>query len=111
MVDLVNDRLVPVWINIRTSPIPNVPAIDESLGSVKLDETRRVAGGFSQGFFVRSLVLSHDVRFLLNPQANDDPMRTFQVKGHFPYAQVKTDDYLPMLNDALARTGGARPGY
>ncbi len=108
MIRLVNARFVPVWINIRKSPVPDLRPVDEAIGGVKLDAERRVAAGFSQGFFVRSLVIDSELRFLLNPQPSDDPMRTFNVKGHFPYAQVKAQDYLPMLQVALERSRGPR---
>ncbi len=110
MIDLVNARFVPVWVNIRKSRVPDVRAIDPAITGIKLDEDRKVSGGFSQGFFVRTLVLSANGRFLLNPQANDDPLGTHAAKGHFPYGQVKARDYLPMLNQALGRAEGIRWG-
>ncbi len=111
MIDLVNARFVPVWINIRKAPVPDMRAIDPAIRGIELDQHRNVTGGFNQGFFVRSLVLSANGRFLLNPQANDDPLGTHAAKGHFPYGQIKACDYLPMLNQALGRAEGIRWGY
>lgn len=93
MIDLVGDEFVPVWVNIRTTPVPDLPCMEEILNGVQLDETRRVAGGWSRKFFLRSVVLASDGVTLLNRQ----PPATFA------YAQVKADDYLRILEESLTR--------
>ena len=100
MIDRVNERFVPVWINTREEPIPDRRAMDAAIAGIELDERRRVPGGFSQGFFLRSVVLSPDGGTLLNPQDKPNLGHLFS-QGYFPYAQVKADDYLAMLERSL----------
>ena len=102
MIHLVNERFVPVWIDIREEPIPDLPAIDRAVEGIELDGRRRVPDGFSKGFFLRSVVLSPDGRELLNPQDKPSLGHLFS-QGYFPYAQVKADDYLSMLESVLSK--------
>jgi hypothetical protein len=95
---------VPVWINIRTTPVPDLPCLEDVLHGVALDDRRYVRGGFSQGFFLRSAVVAADGRTLLNPQSGGASLCKLLADGHFAYAQVKPEDYLRMLRDALARS-------
>ena len=100
MIDTVNERLVPVWINIREEPIPDLRAMDQAIAGIDLDERRRVSGGFSRTFLLRSVALSPDGGTLLNPQDPPGLGHLFS-QGYFPYAQVKAEDYLSMLELAL----------
>lgn len=100
MIGLINERFAPVWINIRREPIPDLRALDPALEGITLDEGRRVSGGFSQSFFLRSVVLSSDGQRLLNPQGKPGLGDLFS-QGHFAYAQVKAEDYLAMLERSL----------
>ena len=95
----INARFEPVWINIRESAIPDRPAINEAMAEMTLGKDRRITGGFSYGFFVRSLVISPDGK-LLNKQAKPSLSDPF-VKGFFSYSQVKPEDFLEMLESAL----------
>ena len=58
---------------------------------------------FSEGFFLRSVVLSPDGTTLLNPQAStvSGSVDTFLHHGYDAYAQVEPGDYLSMLEGAL----------
>ena len=103
VVDLVNDEFVPVWVNVRTTPVPDVACMEEVLDRVKVDANNVVQGGFNQGFFLRSVVLASDGVTLLNPQPGHAGLSDLFTVGYFPYAQVKAKDYLPMLRDALER--------
>ncbi len=96
VIHFVNDELVPVWLNVRTTPVPELPALQPVLAGVELDANRMVADRH-RGFFVRSAVLSSDTKTLLNPEPTDAPMRMLFSAGHFPYARVKAKDYLAML--------------
>jgi hypothetical protein len=98
----VNDHFIPVWVNIRTTPIPDASCLDDVLHGVSLDERRYVKGGFNQGFFLRSVVLAPEGA-LLNPQSGGSSLCKLLADGHFAYAQVKPVDYLQMLEDALDR--------
>ncbi len=98
-------ELVPVWIDVRTTPVPDVPAIRDALIAAELDEQGRIRDLFSLGFFLRSLVLTPDGLALLNPQPNtvEGSVELFSRRGYFSYAQVKPGDYLEMLTAALRR--------
>jgi hypothetical protein len=96
VIALVNERFVPVWVNIREQALPDLRALDGALEGITLDERRRVSGGFSRSFFLRSVVLSPDGGTLLNPQGTPGLGQLFG-RGHFAYAQVKAEDYLAML--------------
>lgn len=103
MVALANARFEPVWINVRTTAVPSDAGIVAGTDDIELNSDRTVPAGFHKGFFVRSLVLSPGGGRLLNAQSRERPMETFHERGHFPYGQVKVEDYLPMLDGALAR--------
>lgn len=107
MIELVNARFMPLWLNIRESPLPDLPALDPALEGIELDERRRVSGGFSRSFFLRSVVLSPDAGTLLNPQDKPSLGHLFS-QGHFSYAQVEAEDYLVMLDRALRTLGPGR---
>jgi len=109
VIELVNAEFVPVWINIRTTPIPDLACMEEVLHGVELDWELRVQGNFSQGFFLRSVVLASDGETLLNPQPGKATIWKLIGDGYFPYAQVKPEDYLKMLRAALERAPAAAP--
>ncbi len=98
-----NAELVPVWINVRTTEIPDIPALRPLVGGLgmELDETRHV-GEKHRGFLVVSAVTTADGKILLNPEPTDHPVAMLFDEGHFPYARVKPDDYLAMLHKALS---------
>ena len=93
-----------MWINIRTTPIPDIACMNEVLAKVEVDSNGMVEGSFSQGFFLRSVVLASDGETLLNPQPGSPSLGGLIADGHFPYAQVKSKHYLPMLRGALDRS-------
>lgn len=103
VVALVNDEFVPVWINVRTTPVPDLACMEEVLHNVAVNPDNLVQGSFSQGFFLRSVVLASDGETLLNPQPGGASLDDLFTEGHFPYGQVKAKHYLPMLRGALER--------
>jgi hypothetical protein len=105
VIALVNERFVPVWVNIRTDPLPATPVLSRVLLRAEVAPDGHIGDLFSRGFFLRSLVLTPDGSRLLNPQAEtpEASVATYSQKGHFAYAQVKPDDYLLMLEGALRR--------
>ena len=105
VISLVNEQFVPVWIDVRKQALPPLPFDGEFLVRTELDEDRHVDDLFSQGFFLRSLVVSPDGKRLLNPQGStvDRSVQSFRKQGYFSYAQVKAGDYLKMLGGALER--------
>jgi hypothetical protein len=104
VIALVNSRMVPVWVDVRHEPLPPLPAGGLPPG-FELDEHRRFRAPLQEGFFLRSLVLSPDAQVLLNPQpdSREASKASLYEKGYFSYAQVKAADYLPMLEEAIAR--------
>jgi hypothetical protein len=103
VVSLVNDEFVPVWVNVRTSPLPDLACMDQVIEGIKYDSGGYLTGSFNRGFFVRSVVLASDGETLLNPQKPKAALGDLFTEGHFPYAQVKAKHYLPMLREALDR--------
>lgn len=103
VIGLINEEFIPVWINIRTTPIPDLACMNEVLDKVRVDSDGLVQGSFSQGFFLRSVVLAPDGETLLNPQPGSASLGDLFVEGHFRYAQVHAKQYLPMLRGALER--------
>jgi hypothetical protein len=103
VIALVNDAFVPVWIDVRTMPIPALPAVDRALGgmNIELDADRHVVEKH-RGFLLMSLVTTSDGAILLNPEATDHPVGMLFEQGHFPYARVKPDQYLAMLRKSLS---------
>jgi hypothetical protein len=109
-VDLLNEQFVPVWVNVRTTPVPDFACREDVLGKVEVDGDGLVQGSFNQGFFLRSVVLASDGETLLNPQdIRKASLGDLFSVGYFPYAQVKSKDYLPMLRAALERSRALDP--
>ncbi len=99
---------MPVWINVRTTPVPDLACMEEVLEKVEVNADNYVQGSFSQGFFLRSVVLASDGETLLNPQPGHPTLGYLFSNGHFPYGQVKPEHYLPMLRAALERSRSAK---
>lgn len=92
-----------MWVNVRTTPVPDLACMNEVLDKVEVNSDGLVQGSFSQGFFLRSIVLASDGETLLNPQPGGASLGDLFTDGHFPYAQVKSKHYLPMLRESLER--------
>lgn len=108
MVELVSESFVPVWINVRMTPVPDLACMNEVLDPVEVDANGMIQGSFNQGFFLRSVVLACDGRTLLNPQPGHASLGYLLANGHFPYGQVEAKHYLPMLRAALERARALR---
>jgi hypothetical protein len=65
VIALVNERFLPVWINVRESPFPDVPAMDGAVEEFHLGPDRRLTGGFSYQFHARTYAVSPEGRRLL----------------------------------------------
>jgi len=102
---MVNDEVVPVWIDVRESPLPRLPIWSKVLVNAKLGPDNRIVDLYSQGFFLRTVVLTPDGKTLLNPQADtvEDSVATSSQKGYYAYAQTKPQDFINMLTGALLR--------
>lgn len=91
---------MPVWIDVRTTPLPDVSGLNRTLEGTTLDVERRVVNDFSRKFFVRNLLLAADGT-LLNP-CDRAGWSAWWRDGHFPYAQVAVHSYAAMLDAGLA---------
>src|SRR6185295_10354934 len=107
VIALINEEFVPVWVNVRTTPVPDLACMNEVLHNVEVNPDGMVQGSFSQGFFLRSVVLASDGETLLNPQPGGASMGDLFSEGYFKYGQVKAKHYLPMLRGALERSRGS----
>ena len=105
MIDLINRELVPVWVNVRTTPVPPFPFLDQFLVNGRVDARNWIKDPFSEGFFVRSLVVTPDGQTLLNPQPRTvvGSAVSFFYRGTVSYAQIDPGDFLVMLRRALSR--------
>jgi hypothetical protein len=83
---------VPVWIDIREQPWPEVPAVAGNDWELLLDDERRVHSPLYANFFVRSYIISADGKTLYNLEEG-------RVRRYTP----EPDLYLEMLNNALTR--------
>ena len=92
-----------MWVNVRTTPVPDLACMNDVLFNVEVNSDGMVQGSFSQGFFLRSVVLASDGETLLNPQPGGASLGDLFTEGHFKYGQVKAKHYLPMLRQALER--------
>jgi hypothetical protein len=92
VIALVNKRFVPVWINVRENPFPDVPAMDGAVEEFHLRTDRRLTGGFSYRFHARTYAVSPDGRRLLA-----------MAKG-----TTQASSMLKLLNEALTEMD--RPG-
>lgn len=95
--------MVPVWINVRQDPIPDLPERQDILLGARIDEDGRIVDLGSKGFFLRVLVLDpHDLS-LLNRQEDTAAGSVAQLgrEGAFSYAQQQPRGVRPMLEAAL----------
>jgi hypothetical protein len=107
VIDLLNASFVPVWINVRTTPLPAWPFLKDVLVTAKLDANRRVIDGWSRTFFVHSIAVSPDGQRLLNPGAKTvaETAKSLIFEGNFSYEAIDAGEYLGMLRRALDRVG------
>lgn len=99
---------MPVWINVRTTPLPRLPFVPDVLVNAKVDADNKVVDPFSKGFFLRSVVLSPDLTTILNraPATVAGSVREVALDGTQCYAAVDAPDYLSLLEKALHRHRG-----
>jgi hypothetical protein len=94
-----------VWINVRDTPLPRRAWVPDVLVNARVDASNKIVDPFSEGFFVRSVVLTPDGETLLNraPTTVAGSMAKVIRDGDNLYAAVDAPDYLTMLRHALAR--------
>lgn len=103
VIDILNSEFVPVWINVRETPLPHAPFWNEVLENARIGPDGRIVDAFSQGFFLRQVVVTPDGQTLLNSQAASvsGSMSTMAHESHFAYAQTNPLDVKNMLAVAL----------
>ncbi|MFI5288679.1 MAG: hypothetical protein ACHQ17_03480 [Polyangia bacterium] len=105
MISLLNDQFVPVWINVRTTPLPRLAVLKQVLLNATVDGDNKISDTFSKGFFLRSVVLTPDGREILNPQPRTvgKSIVHFAMDGDLGYAEVDGADFLTTLRHSLER--------
>jgi len=105
---MINADFVPVWINVRTTPLPRLPFVPDVLVNAKVDGDNKVVDPFSKGFFLLTVVLTPDLQTILNrePKTVAATLREVAVDGTQGYAAVDAPDFLSMLQKALHRQSG-----
>lgn len=100
-----DEKLVPVWLNVRTTPLPRFPFLGEVLINAHVDQNNKVIDPFSKGFFVRTVVVTPDGQTLLNPGPSS--VLGFAAKtifeGDMNYANADPGDFLAMVIKAHQR--------
>jgi hypothetical protein len=92
-VKLVNERFVPVWVDIREEPFPLAPALVRygSEWDLCLSPSRTILNPYYRCYLVRTYVLSPDLERLLNEQAGVLGMAMTEIG----------DEYVAMLRQSL----------
>jgi hypothetical protein len=105
VIQMINDQFVPVWINVRNTPIPPFPFVQQVLVTATIDKDNRVVDWFSRSFFLRSVIATPDGQTLLNPSAPTVAKTTAKVvfEAESGYQSNEPGDYLTMLKHALDR--------
>ncbi|HZV00897.1 MAG TPA: hypothetical protein VFF73_29550 [Planctomycetota bacterium] len=90
-----NDKLTPVWVNIREEPFPEAAALKKfgSEWDLCLSPGRTICNPYYRCYLVRSYVLSPDRETLLNEEAGVLGMAMTEIG----------DDYLKMLQASIAK--------
>ena len=101
---MIDRDFVPVWIDVRTTPLPRLPFVDEILVNARVDADNKVIDPFSRGFFLRTAVLAPDGALLNRGRSTvAGALATVIRDGDNGYAALDPGDYLVMLDRALAR--------
>jgi hypothetical protein len=90
---------------VRTTPLPRLAIIPDVLVNARVDANNMIADPFSEGFFLRSVVLTPDGQTILNPSPKTvgGSIRRAVFDGDNSYAAIDPGDYLSMIHRALRR--------
>jgi hypothetical protein len=92
VIERVNERTVPVWVDVRRSAYPDLPALKTAREDLNIDSDGRLSGFPSYWFHVRSFLITPDGERLLNPE-----------EGSREFPSTKPERFLEMLDVALNR--------
>jgi hypothetical protein len=111
VIELINRDFVAVWVNVRTTPLPRLPVIKDVLVNAEVNASNMIVDPFSEGFFLRSVVLTPDGQRILNRAATTvaGSLANIARDGNLQYAEVDGPDYLVMLTRARERFAAATP--
>jgi hypothetical protein len=98
VIDLVNDRFVPVWVNIREEKVPAADALRDYEWDLVMNDKREIGNWWYYLFFVRSYIISPDLKTLLNDE-----------EGLWGHITMRASPYLEMLNASLGRQKARAP--
>jgi hypothetical protein len=106
----VDGDFVPVWINVRTTALPRLAIIPDVLVNARVDRDNKIVDPFSEGFFLRSVVLTPDAGAILNPSPKTvaGSLSRAIFEGDNSYAALDPGDYLSMLRRSLRRFHASR---
>lgn len=112
VIALTNDAYIPVWINVRTTPLPPWPFLSDVLVTAKVDAQRNVIDRWSRTFFVHTILVSPEGQVLLNPGAKTvaQTAKHLVFDGDFSYEMLEPGEYLTALRHALVRLDDLRHG-
>lgn len=110
VIDLINNAYVPVWLNVRTTPLPPFPFIKDILVTAKLDAERHVIDKWSRTFFIHTILVTPDGQTLLNPGAKTvaQTAKALIFEGNFSYEMLDAGEYLGVLRRSLERLADLR---
>jgi hypothetical protein len=109
VIELIGKELVPVWINVRTTPLPSLPIIGDVLVNATVDAGNKISDPFSKGFMVRSVVITPDGGTILNRRSKTIAGSMKQIAmGDLGYVEVSPADYWMMLRDAVEKFKSSR---
>ena len=99
-----------MWINVRTTPLPRLAIIPDVLVNAKVDANNMISDPFSEGFFLRSVILTPDATTILNPSPKTvaGSIGRALFEGNNSYATLDPGDYLSMLQHALRHFRASR---
>jgi hypothetical protein len=105
VIDVINKQFVPVWINVRTTPVPRWPFLADVLTTATVDKDGRFTDRWSRTFYVHSVIVSPDGQRLLNKGAGTvaSTAHALIFEGNFSYSAIDPGEYLGMLKRALER--------
>ena len=66
VVALIEEELIPIWIDTREHPWPEIKGIAADEWGLLLDDERKIGNPFYANFFVRSYIISPDEKTVLN---------------------------------------------
>jgi hypothetical protein len=100
VVALIQEELIPVWLDTREHAWPELKAISADEWGLLLDDERKIGNPFYANFFVRSYIITPDERTVLN--LGHGLTRRYTPEPDL-YQSMITDSLERFRNDDLGR--------